>query len=156
MTMSATTLKNELVNMGLFTDEPSAIAGWAAAFRKYFEDAVAGAVPVTKPALATPEAAMVGAMAGLSTAGAAAITAGITAFWTSLAASPAAYFTGATVITPPPGLAGLTALLTATFATNTSTSASASAAYTAIAANIHTSNAGGSATLPGPVVTPIT
>lgn len=155
MTMNATTLKDELVAIGLFDTEPAAIAGWAAAFRKYFEYAEAR-VPVNAIALGTPEAAMAGAMTGLSTSGAAAITAGVTAFWSSLALLPATYFTGAMLITPPPLLSGVTALLTATFAANIAGEKSAEDSYAAIAANIRASNAGGSATFPGPVVQPIT
>lgn len=154
--MSATTLKDELLAMGLFDNEPEAIQGWAAAFRTYFEDAVAGAVPVETSALDAPESAMAGAMTGLSTSGASAIQAGVIAFWAALVAAPAVYFVGATLITPPLGLSGLAAALTTVFANNTATKASASTAYAAISGANNAANTGGTATFPGPVVEPIT
>ena len=157
MAMSKNTLKTALVDMGLFGVEAEAIAGWAASFREYFEQAQAAAIPIIPAALGAPEAAMVAAMTGLSAPGsaAAAITAGVTAWWASLALTPAAYFAGCTAITPPPGLAGLTALLAATFAANISGALSAAASYDAIATNIVAVNSGGFAAFPGPLLNEI-
>lgn len=92
----------------LFTTELDAIEAWAEAYKLYFADAEANAVPVLAPILETAKAAMAGAMTGLSVTGAAAIQSGITAFWTALA-PPASVFTAATLITPPPGLAAISA-----------------------------------------------
>jgi len=146
--MLINTLKSELLSLELFNTEASAISAWANAFRIYFEDAESNLIPISVPALGTPEAAMKGAMTGLSTAGASAIQAGIVAFWGSLTAAPATYFAAATVITPPPGLSGIATALQAIFDTNISSRASKEEAMAAIAGVIHPANLGGTATFP--------
>lgn len=100
-----------------------------------------------------PKAAMKAALAGMSvpSVGAAKIQAGVSAFWATLAAPASAYFTGATAITPPPGLAGLAATLTSVFAANTAGAVDKTTALNNVATAIHAANAGGIATFPTPV-----
>jgi hypothetical protein len=149
MALVSAALKAELVGMGLFSDEPSACAAWAAAYRKYFEGAAAGVVPVIPAALGAPEAAMLSGLTGLSTSGAAAIQTGILAFWGAM--TPAAsYFAASTAITPPVGLSSLSVTLTTVFASNVAGALSADACYDAIASAIHTASAGGIAVFPPP------
>ena len=149
MTMLSATLKSNLLAMGLFDNEPDAIAAWAGAFKTYFSSASAGPVPVVAAALTSPEAAMKGAMVGLSTGGAAVLQAGILAFWGAL--NPVAtYFPAGLTITPPVGLAGLAASLGAVFAANVVGAKSAVDSYDAIAAAIHAANAGGIVAFPIP------
>ena len=117
MARAANTFRDELVNAGLHATEAAAITAWANAHSVYFADSVTGpsvaGVPVNAPAVATATAAMAGAMAGLSMAGAVAIQTGITAFWSSLVAqtvaTPGSVYAGAIAITPPPGLANIAA-----------------------------------------------
>lgn len=154
--MSADTLKDELVAMGLFLSEQDAIDGWAAAFRKYFEDATAGIIPVVADALDAPEGAMKNAMVGLSVTAPDAIQSGIVAFWDEMKPNPGVYFLTATAIAepPPPALTTLNATLATTFANNRATAASAEDAYDAIASDIHEANInGGTATFPIPTGT---
>lgn len=159
MTMSQATLKAELIAMDLYGTESAAIEAWAEAFTTYFEDAESEdtQVPVIVAALRAgggPKDQMKSSMSGMSGSGQGAtkITAGITSFWSPMISAPGTYFAGATAMTAPPGLAGLTATLEATFDTNTSTKASEDDAMDAIATDIHGANAGGTVTLPGPVV----
>ena len=152
--MAQATMKAELVAVELYEDEALARAAWALAYANFFYEAESNGVPVSAGSLAIPQASMESAMTGLSTAGAAAIQSGITAFWAALL--PALVFPGATVITPPPGLGGIAALLTSTFAANTSAKADKDAAMDAIATDLFNSSLGGTATFPGPVVAPVT
>jgi hypothetical protein len=148
MAMLQTTLADELQALGLYDNEPDAIQAWADAFAAYFEDAESNAVIIASAAIPAAKAAMVSAMTGLSTAGAAAIQAGIVAFWGALV--PATAWLTTTAITPPPGLSGLTAALQAVFDANTTGGLSKDASMTAIAGAIHPINAvGGAATWPG-------
>lgn len=147
MAMSSATLASELdTHTGNTNTEAAARTAWAKAFRNYFEDSFAGAVPVIKAALSTPEAAMDAGLAGMSTTGAASIQAGITAFWASMALSPVTYFAGATIIVPPAGLTSLAGLLTAQFSVNTSGALDKTTSLNNIAGIIHASNLGGTAT----------
>lgn len=148
--MSAASLSSELASMSLFGTELEACQAWGDAFETYFSSATSAPVlnvPVT--GLATAKAAMVSGLTGLSTAGAAALTSGVTAFWAALVATPATYFPTAILLTPPPGLAGLTASLTSVFAANIAGSLSKEDAMDAIATAIHTVNLGGTVTFPG-------
>lgn len=146
--LSSTTLKDRLLEVGLQSSETAARAAWAYAYRKYFETAAAGPVPVIPSALDTPETAMSGAMVGLSTSGAAAIQSGVVAFWGALFA--AGTFAGATAITPPVGITSLSSALTAVFLSNTAGSKSAEDSYGDIANAIHTASSGGIAVYPVP------
>ena len=147
MTMTSTKLMTELKGMGLFEDEASAINAWVDAWAEYFKGSQAGTVPFNVLSIEAPKAAMAGAMDGLSTAGASAIQAGITAFWGVLMATPPSYYAGATVIAPPPGLPTISADLQLVFDNNRDTEATADAAYDAIASDLHTNNSGGTATI---------
>lgn len=161
MAMLQTTLATELKALALYNDEPSAIQAWADAFANYFqgdgatEGAQSNALYITPAAIPAAKAAMVGAMTGLSTAGAAAIQAGIVAFWGALV--PATAWPTTTAITPPPGLSGLAVALQAVFDANTVGGLSKDDSMTAIAGAIHPINAvGGTATWPGLGPQPIT
>jgi hypothetical protein len=129
--------------MGLFSDEESARDAWASAFEKYFESATAGIVPVVPSALATPQSDMADGMTGLSVTGPLAIQAGVSAFWTALAAIAVTAFPLSTTVTPPAGITSLSATLTAVFSSNIVGLKSQDASYDAIATAIHSACAGG-------------
>lgn len=148
--LSKSTLKSKLLEVGLQSTESEACLAWAEAYRTYFSSAAAGPVPVVAAALATPKSEMAAAMTGLSVTGAAAIQAGVAAFWTSLAGVAATAFPASTTATPPAGVTALAAALTAVFLANTSGSLSAEDSYDAIAAAIHTASTGGIAVFPTP------
>lgn len=158
MALSQAALKTELLALALGSSEASAITAWAAAYRKYFEDAVAVTIPVITTALGTPETAMSGAMLGLSVDGGK-IADGISAFWGVIALAPVTYFAGTT--TPsviPSGLAGLRVALLAVGVANTTGSVPKDTAVGNMATVIHTASIGptpGSVTFPGPTVLPI-
>lgn len=157
MARTAATLETELNNLALYSAEGPAITAWADAFGVYFADATtATAGAILAPGVATAKTAMAGAMTGLSTTGAVAIAAGITAFWATGAAAPVTWWAGCTLIVPPVApLAALVAALGVTFALNIAEEASKAVSMARIAANIHTACTGGAATFPGPVVDPI-
>jgi len=154
MPMSSATLSTQLQTLAPTGDEVTAVTRLAQAWQTYFSDAAAGAVPFVSTVPAA-KAAMAAALVGMSVTGAVAIQAGVAAFWGALAASPTLYFPTATVVTPPPNLATIAAVLVPVFLANTVGSLSLQDACDAIAAVLHVANIGGSATLPGPVVTPI-
>lgn len=151
MAMSQTTLKDEMVAMGLFGTEADAIDTWTAAWSAYFADAETNGIPVTPASLPTAESAMAGALAGMSASGAGAqkIQDGITAWWGAVAAVPADFFTGSILITPPPGLSGIKDALQTKFDENRDGKVTEDAAYNAIAGVLHPANLGGIATFPG-------
>lgn len=155
MAMLQTTLADELKALALYDNEPDAIQAWADAFAAYFGDAESNAVIIAPAAIPAAKAAMAGAMTGLSMTGAAALQAGIVAFWGALV--PATAWPTTTAITPPPGLSGLAAALQVVFDANTIGGLSKDASMTAIAGAIHPINAvGGTATWPGLGPQPIT
>ena len=151
MAMSQTTLKDEMVAMGLFGTEAEAIDTWTAAWSAYFADAETNGIPVEAAALPTAEAAMAAALAGMSASGAGAqkIQDGVTAWWGAMVAAPAAFFPAAILITAPPGLSGIKNALQSAFDSNTSGEVTEEAAYNAIAGVLHPANLGGIATFPG-------
>jgi hypothetical protein len=159
MARSQTTLKDELVAMGLFGDEADAIDAWTAAWSAYFEDAETNGIPVTPAALPSAEAQMDTAMAGMSEEdkGAQRIQDGITAWWSAMTAAPASFFSGCIAISPPPGLPGIASALQSAFDSNRDGEVTAEQAYQAISAVLHPANVGGQATFPGapPLVFPI-
>jgi hypothetical protein len=87
-------------------------------------------------------------------AGALALQAGIVAFWGAIVVTPFTYFSGATAITPPTGIADLASRLQGTFARNLG-APSQQVAMGRIAENFHRANQDGSATFPGPITFPI-
>jgi len=138
--------------------EPPARAALALAWTNYFYNATSNGVPVTPGSLAGAQAAMDAALTGMSAtgAGAAALQSGITAFWTTIVGTPAAIFVAATLITPPPTLAGIAAAVQPVFASNTMPGVTKTQALNAIATVLHANGRiGGTATFPGPVVAPI-
>ena len=154
MAMSSGTLSTQLQNLAPAGDEPTAIGHLADAWHTYFSSAQAGAVPYAPSSV--PRDAMAGAMTGLSTTGSVAIQAGVTAYWVAVAAGGPVFFPTATLVTPAPGLAGIAAALVPVFLANTLGSLDLASSCSAIATVLHPLNLGGTATLPGPVVTPIT
>lgn len=158
MPMTQAVLATQLQGMTPVSSEPAAIATLANAYAVFAADAVAGAAPITAAGIALGKAAMSTALVGMSSAGAGAgkLVTAVQAFWVAVAGGLATSFAGATAIVPPPN-AGLLALLTATFAANTSTSADLATATNAVATNLRDQAIiGGTVTFPGPVVSPIT
>jgi hypothetical protein len=160
MPLLPNTLRDELVAIGNVADEESARDGWADAYATYFSGATSNGVPVGSVTAARN--AMDAALVGLSTTGAVAIQAGITAFWGALVASPAVVFAGATVITPPAGLSNISADILLAAPLNVTQSNDATTALGFIASGglggnvgLHTLSLGGTATFPGPIVAPI-
>lgn len=157
MTLSSTTLADELKAMGLFDNEPDAVEEWAEAYKTYMEEATSNLVDIMAVALVPAKAAMVAAMSdtepptgiGLSTSGATAIQAGTLAFWGAII--PSVAWTGVTAITPPVLLSGLATILEGVFTANKNGSLSKNASMNAIAAAIHANSLGGTATWPTPV-----
>lgn len=129
--------------------EAQAIQRWADAWNDYMSSAAAGAVPLSPSAAGVARAAMLQSMTGLSTTGAAAIQSGITAYWGTLAGMAAIAFTGATALTPPPGLGGIAAILLGVFSTNVVDQAPRPVAAQKIGTALHSANLGGIATIGG-------
>jgi hypothetical protein len=157
MPMLPKDLADGLVAIGFKNTEPEALEGWMLAWLQYFGMASAG-IPIVAPALAGPPAqTMRAALVGMSApdAGPLAIQKAIIAFWAALSAAPVAFFPLATAITPPPTLSKISADITEVALANTSGNVPAPAACLAFATAIHSCNQGGTATFPGPVVTPI-
>lgn len=154
MALLPATLASQLIaNLDNFETEAQATAAWAASFDTYFQSAMAGLVPVTPLSTVAAKNAMAGALTGMSAddAGADAIVAGITAYWSTLSGSPSLIFAASTAIAPPAGLAGLSALLLVDFTANSTGMVAKAAALTTIANTIHTAQSGGTATFPAPV-----
>lgn len=155
--MSAVTLASQLLALAPASAEAVAIATLAGAYGRFAADATAGAAPITAAGVALGKAAMQGALVGVSSpgSGSAVLTAAVQAFWTAVAGGLATSFATATAVAPPPH-AGLRALLDATFASNTATRADLADATQAIAtALFNQAIIGGTASFPGPVVSPI-
>jgi hypothetical protein len=93
-------------------------------------------------------------MTGLMTAGAAALTAGVAAYWAALNV-PGSYGPNIAPTAIPPGLAGLAAALTPVFSANTAGGLTKAAATAALAAAWHPLNLGGTTTLIIPADTSI-
>lgn len=157
--LTQSVLAQELQNLTPDAQSESVgISRFVNAFAKYFEDATVNGVALTVAALAPAKAAMTAAMAGVSAVGAgpAKIQAGISAFWTAVNTSAAALWVHVppvTGVTPPPGLSGLTAALTAAGAANVAAKASLVDATAAIAAAIHGTQTGGIAAVGPPSAT---
>lgn len=158
MTMSSGTLATELANLIPAASEAVAAATLAVAYATFAADAVAGVVSITAAGVGLGKAAMLSALVGMSTPGAgpAVITSAVQAFWVAVAAGLATSFAAATAITPPPH-AGLQVLLEVAFVANTASRASLVDAAQAIAtAMASQAIIGGTATFPGPIISPIT
>ena len=156
MPMSPITLANEVAALPLTLDVTVAINGWTNAWINYFAASSAGPVPCVKPVLeTTPKLLMAAAMTGMATAGAAALQAGILAFWGGVASLATAVYPTATTVTPPPGLAGLSAALIPVFIANTTGKLSKIDSAVAIANVMHPLNLGGTAVIVAPPPVPI-
>lgn len=155
MALLQVTLADELEALAPTTSAPAAVQTLADAYGAYMAGAVANGIPIVTTSAAV--SAMAGAMtfptSGTPAGAAAVLVGGVQAFWAAMVAAPATYFAGATVITPPAGLTGLAAALSAVFAANVGLSLEDSA--DAMAGAIHTASLGGTATFPGPLVTAI-
>jgi len=161
MPLVQATLATNLESMEPVDNEADAIDNFATAFDDYFQGSSVIGTPVSGTTAAA-KTAMKGSMTGLlETDGAAAITAGVIAYWGVIIPAVATLWVlvpPLTVGTPPPTLAAITAALTATFASNTSGKLSLAAAAATVAAAIHANQLGGTATqatLPSPTVQPI-
>ncbi|MCP4448274.1 MAG: hypothetical protein GY811_23485 [Myxococcales bacterium] len=149
MALTESTLATELEALTPDATALEAVHRFAAAYAAY----IAGATVSGSPILATSagETAMVENMAfplpGTAAGAAAAISAGVVAYWGAMVATPAAHFTGATIITPPPEILALTAALTVTLADASKTLAQQAAA---MAGDLHAASTGATATLAAP------
>lgn len=131
----------------------AAIISWATAFDNYMAASTCNGAPLNPAVASVASLAMQGALAGLGAGGAAALAAGVTAYWAALNV-PGAY--GASLsVTPPPGVGGLAAALTAVFAANTSGALVVPGAQDAIAAAWHPLMLGGIAIFPPALPFPI-
>lgn len=157
MALSQATIEDGLNSMGLYTVESEAALELAGVYDEYFKAATANAVPITEGATEGAKSAFAGALSGMSQsgAGAAKLASAVGAYWTAIAASPAAVFSGCTLITPPTTLAGLAAAIGAVFSQNIAEVASKTVCSGRIANVLHTNSQGGSATFPGPLAATI-
>jgi hypothetical protein len=134
-------------------NEPAAIQAFSVVFNNYMLNSGANGIPLVPAQAELARLAMVPAMTGLNTAGAASIQAGCVAYWGALNV-PGSY--GASIaVAPPPGIAGLAAALLAVFPVNVAGALETAPACDAIAAAWHPLMLGGTATFPGPAVFPI-
>jgi len=157
MTLSAATLAAELEALEPTSNASEAIERLAYAWEAYFGDATVGVTAVADGTLTAARAAMVGAMPGLSVDAAAAIQAGITAWWTAVAGSAAVIWAGnappVLSATVPPSLATIGAALTAAFSANTAASADLATAANVIANVLHPLTLGAVASIGPPAST---
>jgi len=124
----------------------------AEAFNEYFRRAEVSGVVALEAGLTGARAAMLATLTGMSApgAGAALITAAVTAYWAVVVAAPVAIWPatpGGIVLPggaiPAPGLAGLALALTGAFAANTAAQLSKEDSMAALAAIWHPTNLGG-------------
>jgi hypothetical protein len=141
--------------------EAEGIDNFATAFENYFAGSTVSGVTAAQSQLGPATDALKLAMSGLANVdGAAAMAAGVSAFWSTLSGLAAVVWVVVPVLastTPPPGLAGLQAALAVTGAANIAGGLSLVDAADAMATTIHASNTGGFAvnTAPTPVSIPI-
>jgi len=159
MPLVSSVLGPELANLAPVDNEPDAINNFAAAWEIYFKDASVLGIATTPGSLSSAISAMKGSLVGMSVngAGAAKIAAGITSFWGVVAGAAASIWVTApppTGATPPPGLGGIAAALTAAFAANTAGDLSLADAANAVATAIHPTQLGGIALIPPPPAGP--
>lgn len=156
MPLLESTLASALEALVPTTDAAAAVQTLADAYRVYMAAATSNGLPLLGTGVAASEMAQAMTFPADGTAASAAgvLADGVQTFWSQVARVPSSSFAGATLITPPTGLAGLAVALTTVFETSVGSSLEESAA--ALAAALHTASAGGTATFPGPVVTAIT
>ena len=148
MPFSVSTLAQGLEDVGVVDNVADAVDGFVSAWEDYFLESTPPPGTITT-GLTSMRGAML-ATYNLPGQGPSAIQAGIVAFWSALSAAPSAVYTGATVITPPAGLSGLSATLLTVGTANVTQENNAQTSTTNIATAINTANALGSFTLPGP------
>lgn len=102
MTMSATTLKTELLNLEPTSSEADAVQALTDAYGVFALEAEANAVPLTQAGVDLGKAAMSVALVGMSMTGLTIIPSAIRSFWTAVAGGVATSFPGCTAITAPP------------------------------------------------------
>ena len=158
--LSTATLKSGLEALEATGDEAVAIQRLAIAYEDYMNDAMSNGLSVLPGSmLLTPFNNMKTAMVGIgdfnTTAAATKLAAGLTAFWAAMSAAPATIFTGATAITPPVTLATVGTGIQAAFDANVAAGKGLSDAAQALADAISVGSLGGTATFPGPIVSPI-
>ena len=134
-------------------NEAAAIVAWSDGFHAFMLNSAANGIPLVPVIGLAAKALMIPAMTGLNTAGAAAIQAGVLAYWGGLNV-PGAYG-GSIAVAPPPGLAGLAAALLAVFPVNVAGGLDTAPACDAIAGAWQPLMLGGIATFPGPLPFPI-
>lgn len=156
MALSQSKLASELLVIAQShpASEAAAISDFADAFHNYMVESTVAGVPMVASLGLAAKALMIAAMTGLNTASAAAIQAGVLAYWGGLNVA-GVWGPTITPTTPPAGASGLAAALTTVFATNTSGKLDETASTNAIAAAWHPTMLGGLATLPGPTPTAI-
>lgn len=162
MALVQATLASGLQAMTPTDTESVAIDAFADAFESYFAGASVLGIPAGS--LAAPKAAMKAAMVGLSApnGAAAAIAAGVLAFWTTLAPLATTIWAGTIgpiipPAVPPPGLGGIAAAVQAVFTANRAGGASLAAAAASVAAALHPTQLGATVNLgpPPPGGTPL-
>lgn len=155
MARAEATLATELEALGPTSNAAAAVQTIGDSYGVYMGGATSNGVPLTGAAGGVSAMAAALAFPVPSTFGeaGAALAAGVSAFWDAMVAAPSTFFAGASVITPPAGLAALPGSLAAVLAANIGQSLESCAA--AIAAAIHDASTGGTATFPGPTVAPV-
>lgn len=158
MPLLPATLGAGLANMAAVDNEPEAIDNFVNAWESYFTGATVAVIPVTPGSLSGALTAMRGSMIGLSLPNnaAVAIQSGIVAFWGVVAVAAVSIWltfpVPPTAATPPPSNVGIAAAVSAAFASNFASEVSLSAAANNIATAIHSTQLGGIALIPPPVV----
>jgi hypothetical protein len=150
MALSAATLSMALQDLPPTGDEELAVARLSIAFGDYFREATVSGLPLVPAAISPGLDAMQAALVGMSLSGAGAskFAAGVAAFWTALLGLPTSLWITAPIvlvpptITPPTGLAALSAALSSVFASNVAGRLSSADCCDAIADAIHTACAG--------------
>jgi len=160
MVLLANKLATELEAMAPVATEVEGIDNFATAFENYFADSVVTAIPANPNSLTNSTSALKAAMPGANVDAAAAIQAGIIAFWGQVAVDFVLIWTTAPVliaVVPPTGLGGIAAALNPVFVSNKDAALGLPAAAAQIAVALHPIQLGGIATLgpPPPSGTPV-
>jgi hypothetical protein len=169
MTLASATLATGFETLEVTDNVNVAIGRIATAFTDYMAgSSVLGVSALPAILEAAPKTAMIGAMSGLNSlnGAAAAITAGITAFWNSLLGIEATIWimVPPVIIVPstlivPAGLAGLQSVIQGAFDTNVNAKATLPVAAATLATEIHSTQLGATVqtqSVPSPpVVSPI-
>jgi len=160
MPLIQATLAAGLANMTPTDQESVAVEKLASAYVDFMSTAQAGPVPIVPLSLQSlPKAAFIAAATGLSNSGQGAqkIADAVNAFWAAMVPLASTLFPTATVLTPPPSISTLSALLPPIFLANTQGNLDLTAAANTIAAAIYGVSQGGQAiiALPPPTAFPI-